>query len=195
MRFREAAGAFLAAIVLSLPTLGESAQAEVRSNVHYVGYEVRGLTAADIWRDINRKGPHQRHRGLYAQAEAQIRYGWDAKYVRSRSSCRVQSAVVGLDVKIVLPSWVDQARGGAALRRAWSNYIAEVRRHEDHHKDIALATARELDRAISAAPAFRSCGELKRHIQAECDRILRREEAVQAHFDRTDRPIMLAGAH
>lgn len=195
MRVGKAAGAFAAAIALSLSTFGGPAQAEVRSNIRYFGYEVRGLTAADIWRDINRKGPHQRHRGLYAQAEAQIRYGWDASYVSSRGSCRVKSAAVNLDVKIVLPNWRDSARGDAALRRAWASYIAEVRRHEDHHKDIALATARELDRAISAAPAFRSCGELERYIRSECDRILRREEAMQAHFDRTDRPIMLAGAY
>ena len=41
-----------------VPTFGtEPAIAEVRSNIRYSGYPVRGLTAQEIWRDIGRKGP------------------------------------------------------------------------------------------------------------------------------------------
>jgi predicted secreted Zn-dependent protease len=171
----------------------EPADADVRSNIRYSGYPVYGQTAQEIWRDIGRKGPHQRERGLYAQAEAEIGFGWEIAYASGGGICRVEGATVHADVNIILPQWVDEARGSEALRRAWNSYIAEVRRHEDHHKDIALVAAKELDRAIMAAPAHRSCRALERYIQQAADRILAWEWAQQTQFDRTDEPIMLTG--
>jgi predicted secreted Zn-dependent protease len=169
------------------------AQAEVKTNIRYSGYPVYGLTTQEIWRDIGRKGPHQLERGLYAQAEAEIRFGWNVAFTSGKGSCRVKSAVVNVDVNILLPQWADQARGSPALQAAWKSYIAQVRKHEDYHKDIALTAARQLDRAIMAAPAHRTCRALERTIKAKTDGILRRERAQQAHFDRTDKPIMLTG--
>jgi predicted secreted Zn-dependent protease len=175
-----------------VPTFGtEPAVAEVRSNIRYSGYPVRGLTAQEIWRDIGRKGPHQAEYGLYAQAEAEIRYGWEVAFASVGGICRAESAMVYVDVNIRLPDWVDKARGSQELRNAWNRYISKVRRHEDHHKDIALAAAREIDRAITAAPPQRSCRALEHDIKAVANRILAWERTQQAHFDRTDKPIML----
>jgi predicted secreted Zn-dependent protease len=190
------ASAGLLALVAGLvPAFGtEPAFAEVLSNVRYSGYPVRGLTAQEVWRDIGRKGPHQAEYGLYAQAEAEIRYGWEVAFLSDGGICRAQSATVHVDVNIRLPDWVDKARGSRELRNAWNTYIAKVRRHEDHHKDIALAAAREIDRAITAAPPQRSCRSFERHIKVAADRILAWERGQQAHFDRTDRPIMLMGS-
>jgi predicted secreted Zn-dependent protease len=109
-----------------------SANAEVRSNIDYSAYPVHGLTAQEIWRDIGRKGPHQPERGLYSQAAAQIRYSWEVAFESGRGMCRVLSATVYVDVNILIPDWADKARGSPALRAAWNEYIAEVRRHEDH---------------------------------------------------------------
>lgn len=132
-------------------------------------------------------------RGLYAQAEAEIRFGWDVAYASGGGICRVQSATVHVDINILLPDWVDLARGSPALRSASNDYIAKVRRHENHHKDIALVAAKEIDRAIMAAPAHRTCRSLERYIQRAAERILAWERAQQIHFDRTDTPIMLMG--
>lgn len=188
-----AAAGLLALAAGLVSTFGtEPAVAEVRSNVRYSGYPVGGLTAQDVWRDIGRKGPHQPENGLYAQAEAEIRYGWKVAFASGGGGvCRAPSATVYVDVNIRLPDWVDEGRGSRTLRNAWSRYIAKVRRHEEHHKDIALAAAREIDRAITAAPPQRSCRSMERHIKVAADRILAWERAQQVHFDRTDRPIML----
>ena len=169
------------------------AQAEVRTEIRYSGYQVNGLTAQDIWRDIGRKGPHQLERGLYAQAEAEIRFGWTVAFASGEGSCRVKSSMVKIDVNILLPKWADEARGSRELRAAWKSYIAEVRKHEDHHKEIALAAAHQIDKAIMAAPAHRTCRSLERYIKVQTDDILQQERAQQAHFDQTDKPIMLAG--
>ena len=188
-----AAGLLALAGGLIAATWSGPAEAEVRSNIRYSGYPVHGTTAPEIWRDIGRKGPHQPENGLYAQAEAEIRFGWNVAFAKTQSSCRVKSAVVNVDVNILLPNWTDKARGSQALRQAWNAYIVKVRRHEDHHKDIALAAAKQIDRSIMATPAHRSCESLERAIKAKTDKILARERAQQAHFDRTDRPIMLTG--
>ena len=189
--------AALGLLVLSGGVLGAalsgSAQADVRTDIRYSGYAVRGTTAQEIWSDIGRKGPHQLERGLYAQAEAEIRFGWEVQFSSGKGACRVKSALVKVDVNILLPNWVNQARGGEALRAAWKSYIAKVRHHEDHHKDIALAAADQIEAAILAAPAHRSCRSLERYIKAQTDSILEQERAQQARFDRTDDPIMLTG--
>lgn len=189
-----------AALLFAFATAGSSliigmgtADAEVRSNVRYSGYAVRGINPADIWSDIVRRGPHQRERGLYAQAEAQVRFDWNANYASSREGCRVQAAVVSVDVNIVLPSWVDEGRASPALRTAWSRYIAEVRRHEERHKDIAVAAAREMERAIRAAPPQRSCADVQRYIAAQIHQVRQKERGQQLQFDRTAARIVLAG--
>lgn len=171
--------------------LSAPAQAEVKSDIRYSGYQVHGLTAKDIWRDIGRKGPHQLERGLYAQAEAEIRFGWNVAFASGKNTCRVKSAVVKIDVNILLPEWADKARGSKKLQADWEDYIAMVREHEDYHKDVALAAAHQIDEAIMAAPAHESCRALERYIKAKTDEILSEERATQAHFDRTDDPIML----
>jgi predicted secreted Zn-dependent protease len=92
-----------------------------------------------------------------------------------------------------LPSWVDEGRASPALRAAWSRYVAEVRRHEEHHKDIAVAAAREMDRAIRTAPAQRSCADVRRYIAAQINQIRQKERRQQHQFDRTSARIVLAG--
>jgi predicted secreted Zn-dependent protease len=191
--FSAAAGMLALAAGLLTATWSGPAYAEVRSNVTYKGYPVYGQTAQEIWRDIGRKGPHQPERGLYAQAEAEIRFGWNVAFTSGQNACRVKSAVVKVDVNILLPDWADKARGSQALRQAWNEYITQVRRHEERHRDIALAAAKDIDKAILAAPAHRNCRSLEHYIKAQTDQILARERAQQAHFDRTDRPIMLKG--
>ena len=188
------AGRLACAGALLLPTWSGSADAEVRSRVQYSGYPVHGETAEEIWRDIGRKGPHQLERALYSQAEAEIHVRWNLTFASSKNACRVKSAVIEVDVNILLPDWVEQELGEPALRSAWNSYIAKVRRHEDHHKDIALAAAEEMDQAIMAAPTHGNCASLERYVSSKVAEILAEERAQQAHFDHTDAPIMLKGS-
>ncbi|HSG95336.1 MAG TPA: DUF922 domain-containing protein, partial [Afifellaceae bacterium] len=85
-------------------------QAEIVSDVRYKTYTVSGQTIPEIWRDIGRKGPHQRHRGLYAQALSEIRYGWSVTYQRRTGSCRVEDAKINVTVLITLPRWTGEKR-------------------------------------------------------------------------------------
>ena len=168
-----------------------AAQAEVRSDVRYKTYTVRGQTAREIWRDIGRKGPHQRHRGLYAQALSEIRYGWSVTYQRRTGSCRVDAAKINVSVLITLPKWAGEKRGKPHLRKAWQRYLAKVRRHEEKHKTIALETANVVDREFKRAPQYRTCNALKFYLEKTADRIMARERRRQDRFDKTDSPIYL----
>ena len=166
-----------------------AAQAEIVSDVRYKTYTVRGQTAGEIWRDIGRKGPHQRHRGLYAQALSEIRYGWSVTYQRKSGSCRVDDAEINVNVLITLPKWAGEKRGRARLRKAWQRYLAKVRRHEEKHKTIAFETAKVVDREFKKAPQYRTCNALKFYLEKTTDRVLARERRRQDHFDKTDPPI------
>ena len=168
-----------------------AAHAEVVSDVRYKTYTVRGQTNKEIWRDIGRKGPHQRHRGLYAQALSEIRYGWSVSYRRRAGSCRVDDAKIDVSVLITLPKWAGEKRGEPRLKKAWKHYLAKVRRHEERHKTIALETAAVVDREFKRAPQYRTCNALKFYLEKTTDRILVRERRRQDRFDKTDPPIYL----
>ncbi len=178
-------------VALCSALLCSAADARVRLDLKYQGYTVRGTSVAAIWRDIFRKGPHQRERGLYAQAQARISYGWDIDFQETRGGCRVRAADVNVRVRILLPAWADERRGSKALKVAWRGYAARVRAHEDHHKDIALAHAREIDTLLLKGRSRGSCAALGRDLRARADRILARERQMQLHFDATDPPIIL----
>ncbi len=166
-------------------------QAEVVSEVRYKTYAVRGQTAKEIWRDIGRKGPHRRHRGLYAQALSEIRYGWSVTNRRRPGSCRVEKAKIDVRIVITLPRWTGEKRGEPRLKKAWKRYLAKVRRHEDRHRTIALETAATVDREFKKAPQYRTCNALKFYLDKTANRILARERRRQDRFDSTDPPIQL----
>jgi predicted secreted Zn-dependent protease len=168
-----------------------AAPAEVISDVRYKTYTVRGQTAQEIWRNIGRRGPHQRHRGLYAQALSEIRYGWSVTYERKSGSCRVDAAKINVRIVITLPKWAGEKRGAPRLRKAWQRYLAKVRRHEDRHRTIALETAKVVDREFKKAPQYRTCNALKFYLEKTTDRVLARERRRQDRFDKTDPPIFL----
>ena len=168
-----------------------AARAEVVSDVRYKTYTVRGQTAQEIWHDIGRKGPHQRHRGLYAQALSEIRYSWSVTYQRRSGSCRIDAAKINVSVLITLPKWAGEKRGSPRLRRTWQRYLAKVRRHEEKHKTIALQTAKVVDREFKKAPQYRTCNALKSYLEKTTDRVLARERRRQDRFDKTDPPIYL----
>jgi predicted secreted Zn-dependent protease len=168
-----------------------AADARVRLDLKYQGYTVRGTSVQAIWHDIFRKGPHQRERGLYAQAQARISYGWDIDFQDSRGGCRVKAADVNVRVRILLPAWSDERRADPRLRASWRRYAALVRAHENHHKDIALAAARDIDALFAGARGRGSCAALGRDLRARADRILARERQTQMRFDATDPPIVL----
>lgn len=167
------------------------ALAEVRSDVRYRLYPVHGGSLAEVWRDIGRQGPHQRHRGLYAQALAEIRYGWNIAYRREGRTCRVGGATVTVKVTIVLPDWAEKARAAAPLQAAWRRYIAAVRAHEEAHLAMALRTAAALDRLAGTAPPAGDCRRLERNLGRRAAALLAEERRRQEAFDRHEREIRL----
>jgi len=177
--------------LLASATYAGAARAEVVSDVRYKSYAVRGQTTHEIWRDIGRRGPHQRHRGLYAQALSEIRYGWTVTYDRRSGSCRIDEARIDVSVLITLPKWTGEKRGDQRLRKAWQRYLAKVRRHEEKHKTIALETATVVDREFKKAPQYRTCNALKLYLEKTTNRILARERRRQDRFDKTDPPVQL----
>jgi predicted secreted Zn-dependent protease len=166
-------------------------QAEVVTDLRYKTYTVRGQSVQEIWLDIGRKGPHQRHRSLYAQALSEIRYGWSVTYERKSDSCRVEKAKIKVKILITLPKWAGEKRGSPRLRKIWQRYIAKVRRHEEKHKTIALETAAAVDQEFRKAPQYRTCSALKFYLEKTTERILARERRRQDRFDKTDPPIYL----
>lgn len=160
------------------------AQGEVSSSVSYLSFDVDGESLVAVRRDITHRAP-QALRTRHANAETRIRYRWSVQYLAAGSGCVASRPRVDLRVTIVLPEWRGARTAPQWQQTAWEDYVAELRRHEEQHRAIAVETAHELEAVLRDAPRDRSCRALARLIDDAVDRIIAEERRRQNHFDRT----------
>lgn len=181
-----ALGALLALLVVcSVP-----ARAEVRTAMGYRSYPVEGESLAAVRQDISYKAPQALRDGAW-QAETRIRYRWRVRYVAAGPGCVAKRPTVDLIVTIILPEWARAHFAPPSVQAAWRRYRDELRRHEHHHRDIAVATAHELDSLLRNAPRDRSCNALAKWIDGHAERILAEERRRQTDLDRISAPVRL----
>jgi predicted secreted Zn-dependent protease len=74
---------------------------------------------------------------------------WEANYAPTPTGCHVATHRVALDITTVLPEWRERARATARLRRQWDRTYAALAAHEAGHRDLSIASARELDTLVA----------------------------------------------
>jgi predicted secreted Zn-dependent protease len=164
--------------------------AEVRSSLRHAVYEVGGESLPAVWWAIGSKAP-QVLRNAAWQAETRIRYRWDVHYAASARGCAARRPVVDVAVTIVLPDWPAASSAPPAAQAAWRQYVSELRRHEEEHRQIALETAGKLDSLLRNAPRDLPCDTLARTIDRAAARILAEERRRQNDRDRFAAPVRL----
>jgi len=137
------------------------------AEVTETSYDVSGATLADVWKDIQAKGPRD------DEGKA-----WPGKATPSLvSDCSVKGEATsgahdpcpdrlmwtvtltatftwGVETEILLPRWTGRDRACAAAQREWDRFLAALRTHETGHHDEAkkaLAAAVPLAGATAGA--------------------------------------------
>lgn len=164
----------------------QTAMAEVVAQKTVSYFDISGNTADDLDRALNAKGPttigaSSRHPGA-----TRIKFGGHATYVESDGRCHIGDVKVTVDTQIILPRWPNRQGAKAPLPAVWDRLSADIRRHEEHHAEIARAHAYKMEKAILSLRPERTCDELQDKVSAESVRAILLHDADQERFDRIE---------
>lgn len=157
------------------------ARADVKLDVTYSTYQLRGLSRETIHQDLHRVA--QRHGALLIEGEMTDHWDWNFRFAPTENSCRVISDEIILKLNILLPTWEDQMRADPALSSAWDNYFRELKAHEDSHKKIAVEAAEKISKVTHGATATGSCAALEQSLNRAANQIVESAEKAQDRFD------------
>lgn len=154
----------------------------VRTTVAVEPYAVTGGTPEAILSSLRQSGP-QVDGGLFfglTTTEVQYRFG----YVRTAGACETADARVDMRVVIALPEWRPTADAPYDLRRDWNRFAAALRRHEEGHRDRAVAYAHRLQRSMVGLRAP-TCDGAATLAARQAQRLQTEAEAEHRQYDQT----------
>lgn len=167
--------AVLCGLVFTL-SAGE-ARSDVKLDVTYSTYQLRGLSRQAIHDDLHRVA--KRDGDDIIEGEVADHWDWNFRFAATGNSCQVTSDEIILKLRILLPAWVDDARADPATRTAWNNYFQELKAHEDGHKTIALEAAKQVSKLTHGATAPGACAALERSLNRAAKQIVENSEKAQ----------------
>jgi predicted secreted Zn-dependent protease len=149
----------------------------------YDTYDVRGTSIPELRSGLRRHGIRMNDGKTYdALTSWDIR--WEYDYDRPPGSCSVDNFRAFVNVTILYPRWVaDENDDPVLLSDTWDAYLHSLIRHEQGHRDIAVATADGLIRAVTALPPAATCADLDRAVAALARSFMKRLNLDQQAYD------------
>lgn len=152
----------------------------------YSYFDIRGLTGADLERELSKYGPLMTETGLRHPGATKIRLGGSVDYRKSEGKCQVIDATVTLDTHLTLPRWKDRNRSDRETVLVWDTLYSDIKRHEERHAEIARQYARKLEKALESLHPKRNCKEMEERVDATSKSIIDKHAADQQRFDRVE---------
>ncbi|MCF3642407.1 DUF922 domain-containing protein [Rhizobium sp. TRM95111] len=159
---------FLAAVVTPV-------EADTIATKSFSYFAVGGKTAAELDKELDRRGPIMKSTGARHPGATRIKFGGSVTYVRHGKGCAVGEASITVSTNIILPRWKHRRSANASLALIWDTLARDIKRHEERHAEIARNHARDLERSLKALRPDRDCERM----QARVDRAT--ADAVEAH--------------
>jgi predicted secreted Zn-dependent protease len=157
-------------------------------------YEVTGNSATGLRAQLDRLGPVSKSgRRFDGRTDWEVR--WNYSYLDSAGGCRIDGVTLAVNVVFTLPRWSTAMAAPPVLRQRWGAYLEALQQHEDGHRDIALAAAREIELEIRALSQNRlPCAALPATIDALGRRILGKHQSADDEYDARTRHGAVQGA-
>ena len=141
-------------------------------------YDIRGVTADELRREIDAKGPE----GFWGTASTRIRYRFTLR--PTQEGCAVDKVDVTADSTVRLPQWSNRHEGSVPVQDWWDRAYRSLDHHERGHVRISLDGARELERSVRATPPRPSCEETQADAERRGTAMLRETDRLQKAYDR-----------
>ena len=173
----------LAASLLCLAAPPASAESLTKT---YSYFSVGGTTLDELEDQLNRRGPKVKSTGRRHPGATQMQFNTRLGYTEKRGYCRITEANVTVKAKVILPRWRQRGRADQDVRLIWDTLSDDIKRHEEHHVDIARKHARQIERKLVRLGRQKSCAIAAEKAKATADRLLEKHDKAQAKFDRTE---------
>ncbi len=150
-------------------------------SVQEVYYDVIGSTADEMARSIHEQRPQKGEGWAVAQTEWSARV--EVRQSQELYGCRIERARINLFFIVTLPRWRPGAAVNEELRSQWDEFLAAVVAHEETHKQITTAQAREFAKSLGELRS-RSCSALQEAVDIAKQRFVGRAQELNDGFDR-----------
>ncbi len=170
--------------VLALLWLYSSlALAEPSINIVTRFYALPGTDAAALRQNILRLGPLGKNGKRY-HAYTQWNAAWSYRWVQGRGQCSLQQVTVSMGIEYLLPKPEAYDQFDHELQQRWDQYFDALFRHEQHHKDIGVAAAREMDSLLRQVPVQPDCAILQTKLDETAEQVIEKYTAEEVEYDR-----------
>ncbi len=151
-------------------------------NEKYEYYEVQGDCEKDLRGQMKKNGCKVNDGKTYDSLTTwhwKLDYGYD----RAPQACTADSFKVVLEIVFRYPKWVRTDVASAPLANKWNTYLKNLIAHENGHRDMAVAAATALSRAVAELPPAESCADLDREVQAMSREQMEKLNADEKGYD------------
>jgi len=153
----------------------------VREESDIVWYPIAGSSIRDLRSQMRANGPHD-DAGAYAGYTRNNTY-WHIWWREGGGSCSVTNLAVTTYDTVTLPAWSPPPHADSALMAEWARFVTMLGRHEEGHRDIAIAGAGEIARALAMLSPQASCSDLSASANARGTAILAAVRTRQQQYD------------
>jgi len=166
------------------PALAIEAEApSIHDTVEY--HDITGSTEADLGAALKRLPYAESPDDRSFAANTRWRLRWKFSVEPTGGGCRLVSATTDLDVQMNLPRWKAPSFARPELVKRWDAFAAALRKHEDGHRDIAIAAAYEIVERAQKTQSALDCETFKRRLSRIADATVREYRDKESSYDTT----------
>lgn len=171
---------FILAWVLGVMT-GET-WADPRIDVKIKYYKVRGETVEELRKELTKKTPI-RNNGQSFDANTTWYVKWNTQWAMKGMSCSIISVTTRVSIVFTLPKWANSKDADAKEREKWAKFFKQLVEHENGHKDIAVGSAKEIERVVMNMESRKDCETLKRDSNRLGQTIIEKYHELTQQYD------------
>jgi predicted secreted Zn-dependent protease len=152
----------------------------------YSYFSIGGNTLDEIEAELASRGPHVSASNRRHPGATQMEFTTRLSYSQTPGSCKIVSAQVSVNAKVILPRWRRSRKAEQDVRLIWDTLAADIKRHEESHVVIAKNHAREMEQALKAMDRQKDCRMAAAKAKDVTAKILARHDRAQMEFDRVE---------
>jgi predicted secreted Zn-dependent protease len=147
-------------------------------------YDIKGNTEKALDRSIRLNSPQNGE--AFAAIEVRL-VPVEIKPVVDPVGCRIGTAKIKVEARIILPRWKDRNGASSELKRGFDIYAAYAKEHENVHLRIAEQAAKALENDLKAIPSQKNCDVTLQKSKRVVRSLLARHNRVQLAFDASEK--------
>ena len=159
-------------------------QAEPRLQNRVESFDISGATVDTIRANLNRNRQHSANR-------VEWHFNWES----TPGQCRITEVRTEVSVTLHQPRLLPDPQRAASVQQRWDAYLLALQAHQEGHVELALNSARKIERAIMALPPASSCDQLQTSANATGRRLLEQLAADDREYDKRTQQGTLDGLH